>query len=246
VPAATPRTAPIDLLAPANRPAAAAKQRPRIAIIIDDLGGDLKAVERATHIPYRLTFSVIPHLRHSRQSAEIANARGYQVMLHLPMEPLNYPREDPGPGAVTADMLLEDVRRLVLRDLAAIPHVRGVNNHMGSRITADPRRMRAVLEAVATTPYFFVDSRTTSASVAFAIARELKVPSAERAVFLDDDEDASAVRSQFRRLIEVARKQGSAIAIGHPHPTTLDVLSEQLPELERAGIDVVFASELVS
>jgi polysaccharide deacetylase 2 family uncharacterized protein YibQ len=219
---------------------------PRIAIIIDDVGQDLAAVERLTRMPYDLTLAVIPHLPHSKRAAELANQRGYEVMLHLPMEPLDYPKDDPGPGAVTTRMHLDEVRRTVLLDLAAVPHVRGINNHMGSRLTADPERMRAVLETIATTPCFFVDSRTSAASVAYRLARELRIPAAERSVFLDDTVEPQAVRAELRRLTEIARARGQAIAIGHPHAVTLDVLTEHLPEVLDAGIEVVFVSELVS
>jgi hypothetical protein len=237
--------APVDLLAPAPRTAGAAAA-PRVAIIIDDVGSDLAAVREAASLPFPLTFAVIPHLTHSLDVADLLYRRGFEVMLHLPMEPLAYPRADPGRGAVLSDMRPDEIRRTVLRDLAAIPHVRGVNNHMGSRITSDRRQMRAVLEALATTPYFFIDSRTAQTSIAFAMARELRVPAAERSVFLDDVPQAGAIRSQLRRLEALARERGVAIAIAHPHPVTLKTLAEELPALARSGIRLVFASELVS
>jgi len=166
-------------------------------------------------------------------------------MLHLPMEPMSYPDTDPGRGAVLSGMPAGEVRRTVLSGLAAVPHVRGVNNHMGSRVTSNTETMRAVMDTLASTSHFFIDSRTIETSVALQVARERKIPSAERSIFLDDDQSKAAIRRQLRQLVGAARRDGSAIAIGHPHDNTLEVLAVELPELERQGLELVFVSELV-
>jgi hypothetical protein len=248
---APPTPPPHDLLvrpapAPSRTRPDPAPRRGRLAIIIDDVGQDLHPVERLTRMRHRLTLAVIPHLPHSRQAAEIAHRRGFEVMLHLPMEPLDYPAQDPGPGAIRAGMDAAEIHRTVLANLAAVPHARGVNNHMGSRITAEPRPMQAVLETLATTPCYFVDSRTTVASVAYRLARELRVPAAERTVFLDDRAETQSVRAQLREAVRLARERGQAIAIGHPHPVTLEVLGRDLRGLADSGVALVFVSELVS
>jgi len=218
---------------------------PRVAIIIDDLGNDIDTVRRATDLRQRLTFAVIPHLRYSKEAAELLHARGFEIMLHLPMEPED-PHNDPGEGAVLERMEGAEIHAVVERDLAAVPWIRGVNNHMGSRLTADPRRMRFVLEALRGTPYYFVDSRTSAESVAFAVARELSVPTAQRAVFLDNVEEESAVRKQLEVLVARARADGVAVGIGHIKPLTVRVLAAWLPEAERRGVRFVYASEVVS
>lgn len=248
-PAKTPDLAARDLLR--DRPAKTPRERSRrirgrLAIIIDDIGQDLTAARRASEIRYALTFAVIPHLPHSRGAAELLHAKGYELILHLPMEPLGYPQQDPGQGAILSRMADAEIRRTVLADLAAVPYIRGVNNHMGSRITSDPGRMRAVLSTLAGTPYFFVDSRTTDSSVALRVARELSIPSAERSVFLDDTIERAAIAAEIHRAFRIARERGTAIAIGHPHPLTLSVLSDELPALAADDIEIVSVSELVS
>jgi hypothetical protein len=168
-----------------------------------------------------------------------------EVMLHLPMEPHGFPQVRPGPGVLVRGQTEEEIAAIFSRDLASVPGAVGVNNHMGSAATEDPRLMRAVLREVADRGLFFLDSRTTNATVAASLARELGVPAASRQVFLDRVATEAAVRSALEDLVARARREGSAVAVAHPYPVTLAVLEEELPKLAGKGVKVVRVSELV-
>lgn len=217
----------------------------RAAIVIDDLGEDLEAARRLLHLPYPLTFSVLPYLRHSVETAEEAHQAGREVMLHLPMQPEPGTPVSPGQGEIKRGMRSEEVGRTLRADLAAVPYATGVNNHMGSRATADAALMTTVMEALEERRLYFVDSRTTAASVALEAARRARLPAFYRSVFLDDRESVAYSLGQLREFRRVVEEQGVAIAIGHPHATTLAALAQFLPELERDNIQLVPASELV-
>jgi polysaccharide deacetylase 2 family uncharacterized protein YibQ len=167
----------------------------------------------------------------TKDSAEIAHARGKEVMLHLPMEPIGYPgpSKDPGPGAVMYDLPESEMRLLVRKALDAVPHRMGVNNHMGSRITPDRKRMTWILEEIKARRCFFLDSRTEKDSVAFAIAEELKIPAVQRKVFLDDDKSYSEMAKQWERALAIARKEGQVVIIGHIYPETIEALEKLIP-----------------
>ena len=217
----------------------------RAAIVIDDLGGDLEPVRRLSSLPYAVTFSILPHLDHSIETAERARREGYEVMLHLPMEPEPGSPLTAGEGAIRVGMSNEAVERAIQADLDSVPHAVGVNNHMGSRATAQPRVMMAVMQVLARHHLYFVDSRTTASSVAWEVAHRLGVPAFYRSVFLDDTETTPYTLRQLREFRRVVEHQGAAVAIGHPYPTTLSALAQFLPELDRNDIQLVPVSELV-
>ena len=216
---------------------------PRLAIIIDDCGQWPDTERGFIALPAALTLSVLPHVRYGTQIAHDADAAGKGVMLHLPMEPLS--GADPGPGRITVAMNDDAIAAQVRDDLASVPLAAGVNNHEGSRATADDRVMRAVAGVLAERHLFFIDSRTGSASVAERDTSAAGVPTAGRDVFLDNVADVDATEAQLRRAAQVAKSNGSAIAIGHPRPTTLIAVRTLLPELERDGIELVLARDLV-
>ena len=216
---------------------------PRLAIIIDDCGQWPDTEHGFIALPAALTLSVLPHVRYGTQIARDADAAGKGVMLHLPMEPLS--GADPGPGRITVAMNDDAITAQVRDDLASVPLAAGVNNHEGSRATADDRVMRAVAAVLAERRLFFIDSRTGSASVAERDARAAGIPTASRDVFLDNVADVGATEAQLRRAAQVAKSQGSAIAIGHPRATTLTAVRALLPELERDGVRLVLAGDLV-
>jgi uncharacterized protein len=225
------------------------RETPRIlraAIIMDDLGNDVAAAHRLLALPYPLTFSILPGLPHSSLTAETAHRGGRVVMLHLPMEPLPGASAQPGPGEIKVGMSAREVASMIAADLASVPFAQGVNNHMGSRATADPALMAEVMRVLAARRLFFVDSRTTTETRALAAAWRAGVPAFYRSVFLDDKESVDYSLGQLRQFRRVIEEQGAAIAIGHPHPTTLKALAEFLPALEQSDIQVVPASELVS
>jgi polysaccharide deacetylase 2 family uncharacterized protein YibQ len=214
----------------------------RLAIIIDDCGQWPDTEHGFIALPGALTLSVLPHVRYGTQIAHDADAAGKGVMLHLPMEPLS--GADPGPGRITVAMSDDAITAQVRDDLASVPLAAGVNNHEGSRATADDRVMRAVASVLAERRLFFIDSRTGSASVAARDTSAAGIPTAGRDVFLDNVADVDATESQLRRAAQLAKSQGSAIAIGHPRPTTLIAVRTLLPELERDGIQLVLARDL--
>ncbi len=216
----------------------------RAAVVIDDLGRDLEPTRKLLELPYPLTFSVLPGLSHSAETADEAFRAGRVVMLHLPMEPEPRSPASPGRGAIGVGMSGDEVARIIQADLATVPHAQGVNNHMGSRATADPALMAGVMKVLAERRLFFVDSRTTTETVALSTARRLGVPAFQRSVFLDDTETTAYTLGQLREFRRVVEEQGAALAIGHPHPSTISALAQFLPEFERDDIQIVPASDL--
>lgn len=224
---------------PRPRPA-----RARLAIIIDDLAADSTASEAVFALHYPLTLSVLPGHPRSRDIAAQAHQLGYEVLLHLPMQ--SESNESPEAVQLLVGMNEQQVSIYLDRMLNDVPHAVGVNNHQGSRATADPQLMNTLLLLIAQRHLFFIDSRTTASTVAFNTARRDSVPSAYRnAPFLDDVQDAAAIHHQLELAARIATGQGEAITIGHPHPETLKALHEFLPSLTKLGIQLVPVSELV-
>jgi polysaccharide deacetylase 2 family uncharacterized protein YibQ len=222
---------------------------PQLAIILDDMGHDRAAADSLLALPFPLTISVLPHLPLSAEVAEEAYRRGDQILLHLPMEP---EAEGGGPEGVTREeielrvgMNPDQVNSALEGMLETVPHAAGVNNHEGSRATADLPLMQALMPALRERNLFFIDSRTTAATVAYDAAERAGVPAASRKVFLDDTPSKEAILAQLELAARDASRDGSAIAIGHPRPATIAALAQGVPELESRGIHLVFASELV-
>lgn len=246
-PAPRPSVAP---LRPGRLPAVrdpapvASPPRARVAIVFDDAGGQLAQLDPILALGRPVTVAVLPGLPASRMVAERARAAGLEVLLHLPLE-----AEDParrlGPHGITTAMSEAAVVREVEAALASVPGAVGINGHMGSRATADPRVMRAILRVARSRGLFFVDSRTTPASVVVPLARAAGVPAAERTVFLDNAEDPEGIAVQVRRLLEVALARGEAIGIGHVQRVTADVVRALLPAFDAAGVALVPVSWLV-
>jgi polysaccharide deacetylase 2 family uncharacterized protein YibQ len=217
----------------------------RAAIVIDDMGRDLEAAHKLLALGYPLTFSVLPHLRYAQATAQEAHRRGHEVMLHLPMEPEPSAHASPGEGAILVGMNAAEVERVVQNDLASVPFVMGVNNHMGSRATKDAALMADVMKVLADHRLYFIDSRTTAASTALEAARRQSLPAFYRAVFLDNTETVPYTLGQLREFRQTVEREGVALAIGHPHATTIAALAKFLPELERADIELVAPSQIV-
>ena len=216
----------------------------KLAIILDDLGNDPHVAEEIFDMPYPLTISVLPNHEHSKEIAQEAERRGYQVMLHLPMQAVA--TEKPEAQELRPGMPAGEVSRLVNQFLKDIPGAVGVNNHQGSEATSDPALMRELMPVLRDHHLFYVDSRTTAATVAYETAQGSRVPSAFRNVpFLDDVTEVGAVRKQLELALRGAREKGGAVAIGHPHPATLQALREVLPSAQSEGVRLTFASELV-
>lgn len=220
-----------------------AEERVFISIIIDDLGYSLRNGLRAVDLPGEITYSVLPYTHHSKALAKLANGAGKEVMLHLPME--NVRNQDIGPDGLTAEQDKEAFVVNLQKALADVPFISGVNNHMGSYLTQQPRQMAWLMDEMQNRHIFFVDSRTTPDSVASRVAQQKHVRESSRDIFLDNDPTFFEIDRSFRELIRIARKTGSAIAIGHPYSNTLAYLEMALPMLDDIGISLVPASELL-
>jgi polysaccharide deacetylase 2 family uncharacterized protein YibQ len=215
------------------------------AIVIDDLGNELAPAERIAAWKAPVAGAVLPGVAFSAASARALARGGKEVLLHLPMEPAGYPKVRPGPGVILRSQSDSEIVRTLEDDLATVPGAVGVNNHMGSVATADPRVMRVVAGVLSNRGLYFLDSRTTDATVAERTAGEASVPVVSRRVFLDDVETDEAVSKQFAELVRRAREEGRAVAIGHPYPVTLAVLEREIPKLEAKGVRLVRVGELV-
>lgn len=229
--------------APETAATAMATQAPRIAIIVDDGGYGGAATDIILDLPPSLTLSVLPYTPFGESLAQEATQRGFEVLLHMPMENdslrLNHT------GQLDTVMTLADIRRLTHQALAQVPGAVGINNHTGSKFTANAEALDRFMRVVDDTGLFFVDSRTTPKSRAYDLALQFGIPAAERTLFLDHDNAPDAIRARFRELMHRAQAQGSAIGICHFRPNTALILREMLPQLDAKGIDLVPVSELV-
>lgn len=214
-----------------------------LALVVDDLGRSVEDVDRLAALGVPLSYAVLPFESRTPEVVAALARHDAEVLLHLPMEGRN--GADPGPGALTLGMGRRRMLAATREALAAVPGAAGVNNHMGSVLSAHASSMRLVLGELAARGLFFVDSRTTADTVGYAAARQLGMPAAQRDVFLDPDLDPEAIRGQFHRLLEVAHREGSAVAIAHPHPVTLRVLEEEIPAALDLGYRFVPVSLLL-
>ncbi|MFZ0241843.1 MAG: divergent polysaccharide deacetylase family protein [Desulfobacterales bacterium] len=229
---------------PLPKPRPAEDARPKVAIIIDDLGYDRRMAKKFLDLDSGLTFSVLPHTPHTQSIAATVLKKGGEVMLHLPMEPLEYPAVDPGPGALLSSMSADELLAQLRDDLEEVPGIKGINNHMGSKLTAEAARLYQVFSVLKQQGLFFIDSRSTGETVGRASARLFQLPFAERDVFIDHVQDPDFMRAQIKGLIQTAQKNGEAIGIAHPSKTTLRILEEMLPLLKKE-VQLVPASHLV-
>lgn len=243
---ATPRERPAREPTPGTRapkPKSTPSPAARLALVIDDLGRSVAEVDRLEALGVPITFAVLPFEARTAEVVARLRATGAEYLCHLPLE--GHGGADPGRGAILEDFSPRRVARWTRRALEAVPGAVGINNHMGSRVTADRRAMAAILDVAAERGLFFLDSRTTAASVGYEMARERGLPTAERAVFLDGVLEREAIETQYRRWLDLARRDGAAIAIGHPHERTLEVLERELPRARGNGFELVPVSYLL-
>lgn len=220
------------------------KPAPKVAIIIDDIGNDLNAVKELLRINADLTFSILPLQAHSREAAEMIHKARKEVLLHLPMEPVAYPNEKPGEGALFTDMSDEEILFQLRKDIAAVPYIAGVNNHMGSKFMSDEKKLTVVFKELRKKKLFFVDSRTSADTKALTAARATGLPLAERKVFIDNNQDYGKI---YNILIKVAKNNNvpAQIIIGHPHPETIRAIKESVKVFRDKGISVVPVSRIL-
>jgi polysaccharide deacetylase 2 family uncharacterized protein YibQ len=218
----------------------------KVAIVIDDFGPDVDTARKFLALPIPITFSILPFQRHSKDIAELAHSHNREVILHAPMEPQGYPMVKPGTGGLLISMSSAEVQKR-LRDAAdSCPYAAGINNHMGSRFTENIGAMGIVLAEMRNRGLYFLDSYTSSRSMAYSVAEKMQVPHLRRDIFLDHVVAEDQIRAQLNQLVRKAKVQGRAIAIGHPHEATLHVLAQEAAMFQKEGIMVVPAGELVS
>ncbi len=214
------------------------KSRPKIVIVIDDLGIVQDNAWRAASLPGPITMAYLPYAHNLRDMTAAAHANGHELMVHMPMQPLN-DAADPGPNALTVGLKPAELKRRIQANLNAFDHYVGVNNHMGSRFTQEQAGLEVLMAELQKRDVLYLDSRTSATSVAEPTARRFNVATTGRDIFLDHVISKEFIEGALKRTEDHAKKHGSAIAIGHPHDLTLDALEKWLPTLKRKGFDLV-------
>ncbi len=221
------------------------ESRARVAIVIDDLGGETSVSQELLRWDVPVTFSILPFTPHAKRLALDAQQKGKEIILHLPMEPHEYPDVKPGEGALFQKMDERELIRQLSKDIEAVPYIKGVSNHMGSRLMEDPEKIRIILSELKKRKLFFLDSRTTPQTVGLQTAESIGLKAAERRVFLDNSQNEGDIRKQLEQLIQISLSEGKAIGIGHPYPSTIKSLKEMIPKMQEKGIEIVPLSELM-
>ena len=219
--------------------------RPKIAIIMDDMGRRVSTFERLLAIDLLVTPAILPESDNATKSALLLQKVHREYMIHLPMQPRQYPQMSPGRNALLLGQSEEKTRQLVRHYMDLVPGAVGGNNHMGSRYTEEAGPMRVVLDELHKKGMFFIDSKTIGSSVAFGEARKLGIPTAERHIFLDNEEDVSYIRQQIRKMVRLADAKGELVAICHPYPETLEAFRQELSWLKQQSVDFVPSTAIV-
>ncbi len=217
---------------------------PAIAIIIDDIGFDWHIVDKFLSLDIKLTFSILPFAPDKDIIIRKIRKKGLEMMLHLPMEPREYPKINPGPDALMAYMSPDKIRSSLIKILNKSDFAKGVNNHMGSRLTSLPACIYPVLSIIKKRGLFFIDSFTGSESACASCAKILNIPFARRDIFLDHVQTKKKIKEQIIKLATIANICGEAVGIGHPHPITFEVLKNELSFLKE-NVRIVPASKIV-
>ena len=221
------------------------EKKPRVAIVMDDLGYDLQSARELLKIGYPITFSILPNVPHAYSTATLAHENGREVLLHIPMEPQSYPDADPGENALFVDLSAPEINHRFKNFLQKVPFAVGGNNHMGSRFTEKKTVMETVLREMKKEGMFFVDSLTTAKSIGYVTAKNLHVPVAVRDVFLDNVKDVDKISGQIIHLADLAEKKGHAIGICHPYEQTMEALRKAEKLFEERNIEVVSVSQVL-
>jgi polysaccharide deacetylase 2 family uncharacterized protein YibQ len=217
----------------------------KVAIIIDDMGCNLNAVKELLKINADLTFALLPFQAHTREAAEMFHKANKETLLHLPMEPVSYPREKPGEGALFTDMSDEELVLQLKKNIADVPYISGVNNHMGSKFMTDEKKLILIFNELKQKKLFFVDSRTSNDTKAYAAAKKTGLQIAERKIFIDNNRDYNKI---YANLINITKDNDVSplIIIGHPYPETIRALKEATKVLQDKGVSIVPVSEIVN
>ncbi len=217
--------------------------RPKITFVIDDVGNHKGYTRQLKALGNKVTYAILPLLPYSRYYGDLSQTTGAEVILHLPLDTML--DKIPGRGLIVGTMSPEDILDVLSRDLDSVPNHVGVNNHMGSRGTADREMMTIIFKELKRRGLFFLDSYTTMESVVPSVGRAIGVPILARGVFLDNEDSKPAIRSQLNQLRAVAREKGNAIAIGHYRKNTLEVLADEIPRFENQGFEVITLKEML-
>jgi len=218
----------------------------RLAIIVDDIGYDLSAVNELLNLGVPLTFAILPFCPHSVEAARRIHSAGREILLHIPMEPLDYPEKNPGRGVLLIRMNDDELRQAVEESLAAVPYASGANNHMGSKFMRYGDRLAVVFRALREKGLFFVDSLTTENSQGRVVAREIGLPFVSRDVFMDNSRNAGQTRKELLKHIRESGTGKKLIVIGHPYPETITAIRESVRQLRAEGVKIVPVSQIVN
>ena len=240
---ALPHQAPPVAIRPKRPGKKTLTDKPLVAIVIDDMGYRQNTGKALLALDLPLSFAFLPFTPFSEELQQEAQAKGCDILLHLPLEPMDQ-KTNPGPGALTANMDPEAMQSLFQKDLQAVPKAIGLNNHMGSRFTANSQAMRTLLAMVRAHHLFFLDSVTAANSVAYDLAREMGVKAERRTIFLDNDQNPDKIMAQLDLLVRLAGEHGQAVGIGHPYPATVEALRRYQTQL-RTRTEMVGISRLV-
>ena len=216
-----------------------------VVLIIDDFGGSLKQANIFLKIDGPINFSILPNLAFSKKISRLASDAGKEVLLHCPMEPEDYPKDNPGKGGIFSNMGKDEILKILDKNLESVPDAVGFNNHMGSKLTQDRGKMEIILGWAKSKNLFFIDSRTTPETKGAEVAREMNVKVAERMVFLDNVREVPEIGKEMAKLLSLAKKNGRAIGIGHPYPETAVAIQMILPEFKKEGVELATASSVV-
>lgn len=217
---------------------------PKMVIVLDDVGHTTENLELLRSLGNQVTYAILPFLKHSAFFDQFSFQTGAEVILHMPLESTQ--GTIPGPGLILTSMSDQAAVDVLRRSLASVPHAQGVNNHMGSKGSADIQLMTLLLREMKNSGLFFLDSMTTPKSVARTVSSSLNFPSTlKRDVFLDNTDTQDAVRNEVRKLAETARLNGYAVGIGHYRYNTMKVLNEEIPRLKKQGYEFISLQELL-
>lgn len=217
--------------------------QPKVAFVIDDIGYHLRDRDRLMALNDKVTYAILPLLPYSRYFGNLSHTTGAEIILHLPLDTTQ--DKIPGRGLIVDTMSTADILDMLARDLDSVPNHVGVNNHMGSRGTANREMMTVILKDLKRRGLFFLDSYTSQGSVVPSVAREIGLPILTRGVFLDNEDSKPAILAQLRQLRQVAREKGNAIAIGHYRTKTLEVLGTEIFAMEDEGFEIINLEEML-
>jgi polysaccharide deacetylase 2 family uncharacterized protein YibQ len=220
------------------------EKSPRIALIVDDIGYDRAVVKKFLSLNLPITFSILPKSPFTKSIIKEARKKHVEIMLHQPMEPFEYPRINPGPGTLLTNMTPDELVQQLIQNLEEMPFVSGINNHMGSKMTASASQMRQIFSVLKQRKLFFVDSRTTEKTICRPSAGLLQIPFGERDIFVDHFQESDFIKKQLYELVRIATTHGDAIGIAHPYTKTYQVLKSALPDLKQK-VRFVPVSEVV-